>query len=210
MQLRRCALDLIAPALAVEAAPAPAPLRNGFLLAWLVMIGMVLALGYTAVRLRRAQQGRIQNRPPAWLGIYLPLLAAAGLGVAAYLCFVETQEVLPSAVLSATAMRCKPAHTPICSVCRSACWGWSATSRSSSPGVAAAAGDQRAALALPALTGFGVLFSIYLTYLELFVIAAVCAWCLSSAVIMALLLVVSVETAVSRLQPSTLQSQRRQ
>lgn len=35
---------------------------------------------------------------------------------------------------------------------------------------------------------FGVLFSIYLTYLEIFVIQAVCLWCLSSAVISTLLL----------------------
>jgi uncharacterized membrane protein len=34
----------------------------------------------------------------------------------------------------------------------------------------------------------GVLFSIYLTFLEPFVIGATCAWCLSSAVIMTLLL----------------------
>lgn len=35
---------------------------------------------------------------------------------------------------------------------------------------------------------FGVLFSIYLTFLEPFVIGASCAWCLTSAIIMALLL----------------------
>ena len=35
---------------------------------------------------------------------------------------------------------------------------------------------------------FGILFSVYLTFLEPFVIGATCAWCLSSAVIMTLLL----------------------
>jgi uncharacterized membrane protein len=35
---------------------------------------------------------------------------------------------------------------------------------------------------------FGTLYSIYLTFLEPFVIGATCAWCLSSAIIMALLL----------------------
>ena len=38
------------------------------------------------------------------------------------------------------------------------------------------------------MTAGGVLFSIYLTFLEPFVIGATCAWCLSSAVIMTLLL----------------------
>lgn len=34
------------------------------------------------------------------------------------------------------------------------------------------------------LSGFGILFSIYLTFLEPFVIGATCAWCLTSAVVM--------------------------
>jgi uncharacterized membrane protein len=38
---------------------------------------------------------------------------------------------------------------------------------------------------------FGTLFSIYLTYLELFVIHAVCIWCLSSAVIITVLMLLS-------------------
>jgi len=38
------------------------------------------------------------------------------------------------------------------------------------------------------LTIFGVIFSIYLTYLEPFVIEATCVWCLTSAVVMFLLL----------------------
>ena len=33
------------------------------------------------------------------------------------------------------------------------------------------------------LSGMGVLFSLYLTYLELFVIHAICRWCVGSAVI---------------------------
>jgi uncharacterized membrane protein len=42
---------------------------------------------------------------------------------------------------------------------------------------------------LLALVGFG--FSAYLTYLELFVIDAICQWCVASACLMALLLVVN-------------------
>jgi uncharacterized membrane protein len=48
-----------------------------------------------------------------------------------------------------------------------------------------------AARALVALTLCGTLFSIYLTTLEPFVIGATCAWCLSSAVIVTLLLCLS-------------------
>jgi uncharacterized membrane protein len=42
---------------------------------------------------------------------------------------------------------------------------------------------------------FGVLYSFYLTYLELFVIRAVCIWCLSSAAIITLLMLLSLGPA---------------
>jgi uncharacterized membrane protein len=42
---------------------------------------------------------------------------------------------------------------------------------------------------LIALVGFG--FSVYLTYLELFVINAICQWCVASACLMTLLLVLN-------------------
>ncbi|HXF00827.1 MAG TPA: vitamin K epoxide reductase family protein [Solirubrobacterales bacterium] len=46
---------------------------------------------------------------------------------------------------------------------------------------------------LLAAIGFG--FSVYLTYLELFVIDAICHWCVASAVLMALLLAVNATRA---------------
>lgn len=46
-------------------------------------------------------------------------------------------------------------------------------------------------VALTALTGWGVLFSGWLTYLELFVIDAICIWCVASAVIVTLMFAVS-------------------
>jgi uncharacterized membrane protein len=48
---------------------------------------------------------------------------------------------------------------------------------------------------LTALVGFG--FSAYLTYLELFVIDAICQWCVASAVIMAVSLAVAGARAVA-------------
>ena len=47
--------------------------------------------------------------------------------------------------------------------------------------------------ALVALVGFG--FSAYLTYLELFVIDAICQWCVASAVLMTALLAVNAARA---------------
>lgn len=50
-------------------------------------------------------------------------------------------------------------------------------------------------LALWGMSVFGVLFSIYLTFLEPFVIGATCMWCISSAVLMLLLLLQSTPAA---------------
>jgi uncharacterized membrane protein len=47
-------------------------------------------------------------------------------------------------------------------------------------------------LAMLGMTAFGTLFSIYLTFLEPFVIGATCAWCLTSAVLMTVLMMLSV------------------
>jgi uncharacterized membrane protein len=44
---------------------------------------------------------------------------------------------------------------------------------------------------LAALSGVGVAFTLYLTYLELFVIHAICRWCVSAAVIIALIFVLA-------------------
>jgi uncharacterized membrane protein len=46
-------------------------------------------------------------------------------------------------------------------------------------------------LALTALAGWGVLFSVWLTALELFVIHAICLWCVTSAVLVTMLFVAS-------------------
>jgi uncharacterized membrane protein len=54
------------------------------------------------------------------------------------------------------------------------------------------------------LAGLGAAFSIYLTYLELFVIHAVCRWCVGSAVIIIGILMVALleQRRLSRLNPA--------
>lgn len=54
-----------------------------------------------------------------------------------------------------------------------------------------------ATIGIGALSLFGVLFSIYLTFLEPFVIGATCAWCLTSAVIMTLIFWASSSPAIT-------------
>jgi uncharacterized membrane protein len=50
-------------------------------------------------------------------------------------------------------------------------------------------------IALLGMATFGLLFSIYLTLLEPFVIGATCAWCLTSAIILTALLWLSLASA---------------
>jgi uncharacterized membrane protein len=52
-----------------------------------------------------------------------------------------------------------------------------------------------ARIGLIAVAAIGSLFSVYLTFLEPFVIGATCAWCLASAVIIAAILVLSTGSA---------------
>jgi uncharacterized membrane protein len=53
------------------------------------------------------------------------------------------------------------------------------------------AGRRGAATILAALAGVGVLFAAYLTFLELFVIHAICRWCVGSAVIILAIFIVA-------------------
>lgn len=47
-------------------------------------------------------------------------------------------------------------------------------------------------LALVVMTGSGLIFSAYLTYLELFVIHAICQWCVVSAILVLVMFVLTV------------------
>lgn len=49
-----------------------------------------------------------------------------------------------------------------------------------------------AGMAFFLVTMVGVIFSAYLTYLELFVIHAICPWCVASAVVMVVLFILSI------------------
>ena len=52
-------------------------------------------------------------------------------------------------------------------------------------------GSRRLTTALLVVTGWGLLFTLWLTYLELFVIHAICRWCVGSATMTVLLFVLA-------------------
>lgn len=182
--------------------PPPDPL--GFALAGAVLVGMVVALGYVAWRIARspARQGFVHlfssgsvpaPRVATWA---VPLLLLLGLGVASYLAYVELTHV--DAV-------CGPVGK--CNIVQAsdyalflgvpvAVWGvlnyliaaalWAG--QKFLPERTAALST----LALSTLLLFGTLFSIYLTCLEIFAIHAICAWCLTSAVVTTVLMLLFV------------------
>jgi len=47
------------------------------------------------------------------------------------------------------------------------------------------------------ITLFGFLYSAYLTYLELFVLKAICPWCVASAIIMTVLMIINARQALT-------------
>lgn len=159
--------------------------RGGNSLSVLVLMGMLVSL------ILRGWPPRI--RAGAWPGWVVPALVVVGAGVAAYLSFIEVTQseavcgpvgdcntvnqseyatlfgFLPVGVLGLVG------YASILTL-----WAF----RRSTSG----AMNERADLALWGLALAGTLFSVYLTFLEPFVIGATCLWCLSSAVIMTLLL----------------------
>lgn len=176
--------------------PAEQPISNGFWLAWIIMAGMVLSLVIAGVVIARAFQGKVLAEPKGWLEWSTPILALAGLGVALYLTYVEgaQAQAICGPIGDCNAVQSSP-YAKIFGVFPVgllgalgyigilAAWAWRRWRK-----------GQLAEMAGPALFGmaaFGVLYSIYLTYLELFVIRAVCIWCLSSAVIITLLMLLN-------------------
>lgn len=158
---------------------------TGNLLAIIVLIGMLLSFGGAAVLLLSTKE----PTNPGKLSWAIPILCGIGLFVAGYLSYVETAQV--SAVCGPigdcnTVQQSEFAHVlGILPVGTLGLLGYIAigiawtVSRLKSGYLS----DLTTAFMLGMIL-FGVLFSIYLTFLEPFVIGATCAWCLSSAVIM--------------------------
>lgn len=173
---------------------------NGLALGAVIMIGMLAALVFTSWMLARAFQDKPILRAPAWYDRAIPFLALAGIGVALYLTVIEATAIpaICGPVGDCNAVQQSPyawlfGVLPvgllgiIGFLAILVVWIWQKVRKDKIAGLAP--------LALFGMAVFGTLFSVYLTYLELFVIHAVCIWCLSSAVLITLIMLVSLPAA---------------
>jgi len=164
----------------------------GNILAVVVLAGMLVSLIFAGINLTKDPDPD-KKGTPEWL---VPVLSLIGIGVAGYLAYVEFNQV--EAV-------CGPVGN-----CNTVQQSEYATLFGILPiGVMGVMGylviiilwlarlldmpdfTRILNLGLFGVTLFGILFSIYLTFLEPFVIGATCMWCLSSAVIMTVLFLVA-------------------
>ena len=160
----------------------------GNALAIIVLLGMIVTAGRSAAVFPHLTPAPL----PAWRDWAIPVLSLIGLGVAAYMAYVETTQV--SAVCGPVG-DCntvqQSAYARLFGVLPIGVLGVLGYIAILAAWLVRCFGRDRladlAALALLGMTAFGTLFSIYLTFLEPFVIGATCAWCLSSAIIMTLL-----------------------
>jgi len=128
------------------------------------------------------------------LRIAAVILALAGIGVATYIAIAEGGGGAPKCLAGGhgceTVAKSHYSHLAGINVAVIGIFGYMALLAA-----ALVPGDAgRFSGFLLALVGFG--FSAYLTYLELFVIDAICQWCVASAVLMALSLVVAATRAL--------------
>jgi uncharacterized membrane protein/thiol-disulfide isomerase/thioredoxin len=166
----------------------------GNTLAVIVLLGMFVSFGWVIATIKKKEKGASLKENWAWI---IPLLSVIGFGVAGYLAYVETTQttavcgpvgdcntvqqseyarlfgILPIGVLGLLGY-----------IAILISWLLARFSKGRMANLSV--------ISLFAFTIFGTLFSIYLTFLEPFVIGATCAWCLTSAILMTILMLLTV------------------
>lgn len=184
------------------------PVGNG--LALVVLSGMVLVVAWVKLRLWRAwrspEQLPAETMMSPWPWRAVGALAAVGLGVAVYMAYVESAEVAAvcGPVGDCNAVQQSP-YAKLFGVPLGILgmlgyvvilllWGWGALrafAAKTSVGKNKPSQGMLPVWLLFGVASFGTAFSMYLTFLEPFVIGATCAWCLTSAVIMTAIFVLA-------------------
>jgi len=162
--------------------------KTGNTVAVIVLVGMLVVLGVVLRGFLRAD-----STMPAWPGWAIPVFIAVGTAVAVYLSYVEitNTEAVCGPVGHCNDVQQSPYATlfgflPVgilgilAYIAMAGAW---VLSRSHTGSV-----RERGHMGLWGMALLGTLFSVYLTFLEPFVIGASCVWCLTSAVVVTLIL----------------------
>lgn len=167
------------------------PVANG--------IAVLALLAMVAVLLLSVRSVYRPLRPfPTWPAWSIPVLAAAGAAIASYMAFVEVSGV--EAVCGPVGDCNRVQLSPYAAIAGLPVGVLGAAGYLLLGGLAVAGRARRGESRKLAMLTWGgavagVVFSIYLTFLEPFVIGATCMWCINSAVIMTLILVVATSDA---------------
>ena len=170
---------------------------TGNILAVVVLAGMLAAVIYAGITLNKPAAEATKSNP-TWL---IPVLSLIGIGVAGYLAYVELNQVEavcgPVGNCNTVQQSSYATLFGILPIGVLGILGYIAIIISWLAGLLDLGQYNRLfKLALWLFTLFGTLFSIYLTFLEPFVIGATCMWCLSSAVIMTILFLIATKLLI--------------
>ncbi len=169
-------------------------------LAVIVLVFMLAAIAWAMNEFRKQPRKKGGAKHPVSWTWHIPALCLLGFGVAGYLAYVETAHVtavcgpvgdcntvqqsayarlfgvLPIGVLGVIGYIAIALAWLAARYAKGTVSNWSAVS-------------------LLALSGGGTLFSVYLTFLEPFVIGATCAWCITSAILITMVMLLSIRPA---------------
>lgn len=172
------------------------PLGNS--IATLVLIGMIISLVMVGIYFVKGDPSSLKEWP-VWT---IPVLSVIGLGTALYLTFVETSNAnaFCGPVGDCNAVQKSP-YAMLFGFLPVGLLGAIGYISLISLWIYQRLNNRKpfAWILIWAFSIFGVIFSIYLTFLEPFVIGATCMWCITSAVVMTLIMWASTPPAIRAL-----------
>lgn len=163
---------------------------QGNTLSVIVLIGMIISVFYGVYAFLK-KPGQPITAQPAWV---IPLLCVIGCGVAGYLAYLE---ITPAHAICGPVGHCQTVqqsdYAHLFGILPIGILGFAGYLAIILTWLVARNRRTRwAGLVLLGMTVCGILFSIYLTFLEPFVIGASCIWCLSSAALITALMLLSI------------------
>ena len=187
---------------AIQENPAPPSMKERFMLdpvgntvSVLTLIGMIIAVGWVIYSFTRPLPEK--DFWPNWV---IPVLSVLGIGVAFYLTYVETSgtEAICGPVGDCNTVQASP-YATLFGVLPVGLLGIIGYALILGAWAIYTWGDTKwqwiTAVSIWGMSFFGVLFSIYLTFLEPFVIGATCMWCISSAIFQTVILLAATPPA---------------